>query len=598
MIKKVGVDKFFVSISDEYKRGHSQDIRFALQHTDFPEKFNVYKDHQKTPETFLQLALEEILTSELVLIDAIWDERKTYKDRLIQFGIAFALKKQRYLFYIKENSSRIRKIKSNYVDQDIVETLGYYSFIELLNEKIELLGTQAQVIPRSPTDTIHESFSVIGVNDLTDPDLTKIIREFATEKSWHVAFYKPPSGTNIHEELSQQVGSRTFSLFCINKSSDISVYIAIGLALGFGVPLLIIIEEEVVIPQILSGYTGVISYTNSNKTKIKSELAEYANIFFSPEIFKTWDGFTYFYLLSKIEKRLNESVSKLDFEEIEKIILAITNVGRAPIVQAYILLGDVYRRKNQIIDPLNTDYLRQVIFWYEKVLIIQEDNRRSIDGINATKKLIQVIDLIKNQNYESVPELASLIRSDVNLQQYQYLKRFLIGEVKKMLKSEEYLPAIVLLAAMQKHDTSADLSALWEDVNPKNFMEIIQKYQEEELKIKAKLENALERNKAIDSQLSSAYKEVDQANQIKTKLDYTKEFYGKNIFVNLGRGWATYTSIKGLPYVERNGQIIHATEGMRIGSGDKVYDEKGNYQFGWLSNEEHLILEHYKNLSS
>ena len=56
-----------------------------------------------------------------------------------------------------------------------------------------------------------------------------------------------------------------------------------------------------------------------------------------------------------------------------------------------------------------------------------------------------------------------------------------------MLKSEEYLPAIALLAAMQKHDKSDDLSKLWEDVNPKNFLESIQKYQESELEIKAKL---------------------------------------------------------------------------------------------------------------
>ena len=175
----------------------------------------------------------------------------------------------------------------------------------------------------------------------------------------------------------------------------------------------------------------VISYTEANKTELTRKLAEYTKIFFSPEIFKTWDGFTYFYLLSKTEKRLNDSKSKLDIEEIEKIIVAMTKVGRAPIVQAYILLGDVYRRKNQIIDPLSTDYLRQAISWYEKALKIQENNKRCIDGIEATKKLIQLIDLVKDKNYESIPELIYLIGNGINSEQYQYLRSFLINEVKK-----------------------------------------------------------------------------------------------------------------------------------------------------------------------
>jgi len=167
-----------------------------------------------------------------------------------------------------------------------------------------------------------------------------------------------------------------------------------------------------------------------------------------------------------------------------------------------------------------------------------------------------------------------------------------------MLKSEEYLPAIALLAAMQKHDKSDDLSKLWEDVNPKNFLESIQKYQESELEIKAKLKDSLEKIKKIDSQLNNAYKEVNQANQLKTKLEHTTKFYGENIFVNLGRGWATYTPIKGLPYIERDGQKIKAEEGMTIVRGDTVYDEDGGEQYHMLSKDESSILAYYQNLPS
>jgi len=598
MTKEIGSNRILVSINDKHKRGHSKDMEYVLKGTRFPKQFQIFEDLQKTPDSFLQLALEKILTSEIVLLDAILDDEGTYKDRLIQFGIAFALEKQRYFYYIKENSAREGKIKSSYIDQHLIEPPGYYSFIELLNEKIDILSTQTQTKPRKPTDIIHEAFSVIGINESTDPDLARTIREFAIEKKWRSTFYKPPSGINIHEELSQQVGARTFSLFCVNKSADISVYIAIGLALGFGVPLLIIIEEEMAIPQILSGYTGVISYTNTNKIDLTKKLSEYSNIFFSPEIFRTWDGFTYFYLLSKMEKRLNEATSQVDIEEIEEIILSITNVGRAPIVQAYILLADVYRRKNQIIDPPNTDYLKQAVSWYEKAQNIQGDNKRCVDGIDSTKKLIQLINLIKDKDYDSIPELIYLIGNGINSEQYQYLRLFLIGEVKKLLGNKEYLTAIALLAAMQKHDKSDDINKLWEDVNPKNFLESIQIYQQNEIKIRAELGFALEKNKDATNQLSRANKAIGQANQLQLKLDRTTNYYGHNMFVNFGVGWATYAPLKGLPYVERNGEKILAKETMPILRGDTVYDGNDNYCFHWLTDYENALLEQQKRFNT
>jgi hypothetical protein len=588
-------DRILVSSNDDYKRGHSQDLRFALRNTRFSNQVVIYQELQKKPDLYLQLALEEILLSNVLLLDATSDE-EGYKDRLIKFGIAFALEKQRYFFYIKENSERISKIKSRYLDGYTVEASGYYDFIDVLNEKLEFLSTQSQTKPQKPTETIYKAFSVLGVNEITDPDLTKTIKDFATEKGWHAAFYRPPSGTNIHEELSRQVGARTFSLYCVNKFADPSVYIAIGLALGWGVPLLIIIEEGMIIPQILGGYAGVITYASN--TDLAAKLTEYVEIFLSPEIFKTWEGFTYFYLLSKTEKRLNGATSRVEIEEIERIILAITNVGRAPLLQAYLLLGDTYRRKTQIIEPMNIDNLQQAVLWYEKALNLQPDNQRCIDGIDSTKELIQLIDLIINKNYDSITELIYLIGNNINLEQYQYLKSFLLDEVMKLLRNEEFLSAIALLAAMQKHDKSEDLNKLWESINPKKFLESIQRYQEKELKLKIEFNAALEKNTEIFNQLNNAYHEVDQANKIKKKLDDVTEFYGKTIFVNFGIGWATYTPIKGLPYVKRNDQKVEAVEGMATLRGDTIYDEDGNEQFHWLSEYESALLQVQRRLNT
>lgn len=587
---------FFVNINEEHKHGHNKDTVYALRSSKHSKRFKIYQETPKTPDSILQSVLEGILTSDAVLLDAIFDKQESFKDRLIQFGIAFALEKQRFFFYIQDNSSRESKLISEYIEAFTVEALGYLHFTDLLNNKTEVLISQPQPKPQRPTEKPYQSFSVIGANETTNPDLIKVIKDFAGKKSWHASFYKPLSGANIHDELSRHVAMRPFCVFCVNQHTDTNTYIAIGLALGFGIPFLILIEKGDTFPQILNGYAGVVVYENN--TDLLADLEKYTSIFYSPENFKSWEGFTYFYLLSKTEKRLIEADKVSEIEEIEKVILAVSKVGRAPILLSYILLGDVYRRKNQIIDPLNTEFLRQAISWYEKALIIQEDNVRCIDGIDATKKLIKVIDLVKDKNYESIPELIYLIGNGINSEQYQYLKSFLILEVKKLFANEEYLPAIALLASMQKHDKSEELSKLWEEVNPKKFLESIQKYQENELKIKSELRDALEKNKDVDNQLSNAYKEVEQANQIRAKLEDTKNFYGKVIFVNFGRGWATYTPIKGLPFIQRGDQLINAKEGMGIQGGDTVFDEDGNAQFHWLSKEENLALAYLQSTNS
>lgn len=585
---------FFVNIDEGHKRGHNKDTVYALRSSKYSKQFKIYQETPKTPDSIVQSVLEGILTSDAVFLDAILDKQASYKDRLIQFGIAFALEKQRYFFYIRDNSSREDKLHSEYVESFTVEASGYLHFIEILNKKTEVLISQSQPKPQKPTDKSYQSFSVIGTNESTNPDLIKAVKDFATQKGWHAAFYKPLSGANIHDELSRHVAIKPFCVFCVNKLTDINTYIAIGLALGFGVPFLILIEKGEIIAQILNGYAGIIMY--ESKTELLADLEKYTAIFSSPEIFKKWDGFTYFHLLSKTEKRLSEANTASEIEEIENVILAVSKVGRATSILAYTLLGDIFRRKNQVVDPLNTDYLKDAISWYEKALKIQGDNTRCVDGIDATKKLIQLIDLVKDKNYESIPELVYLIGKGINSEQYQYLRSFLINEVKKLVMNEEYIPAIALLAAMQKHDKSDDLSDLWEAVNPKKFLELIQKYQEDELKLKIELNNALEKNKDIDDQLSNAYKEVKQANQIKTKLEHATEFYGKNIFVNLGRGWAAYTPIRGLPYILRNGQKIRAKEGFPIIDGDTVYDGDDKYCFHLLSEYENQIL--YKKLTS
>ncbi|MBK9781659.1 MAG: hypothetical protein IPP55_16670 [Anaerolineales bacterium] len=290
---------FFVNINEGHKRGHNKDTIYALRSSKYSKRLKIYQETPKTPDSILQSVLEGILTSDVVLLDAILDKQESYKDRLTQFGIAFALEKQRYFFYIQDNSSREDKLFSEYIEPFTVEASGYLQFTELLNEKAEVLISQPQPKPQKPTDKSYQSFSVIGANESTNPDLIKAIKEFASQKNWHASFYKPLSGTNIHDEMSRHVVMRPFCIFCINKFTDINTYVAIGLALGFGVPFLILIEKGDTIPKTLNGYAGTVMYESNSE--LLANLEKYTSIFSSPENFKSWDGFTYFYLLSKTE---------------------------------------------------------------------------------------------------------------------------------------------------------------------------------------------------------------------------------------------------------------------------------------------------------
>jgi hypothetical protein len=256
-------------------------------------------------------------------------------------------------------------------------------------------------------------------------------------------------------------------------------------------------------------------------------------------------------------------------------------------------LGDTFRRKAQVIDPLNISYLQQAISFYEKALSIQHDNQRSIDGIESTKKLIQLIDLIVNKNYDSIPELIYIIGNNISLEQYQYLRLFLLDEIKTLINSNEFLHAIALLAAIQKFDASEEVNSLWKSVDPKYLIEKIQNYQQDEIKMKAKLRLTLERIEDTTRELGRANKAIEQANQLQSKLENTTLFYGRHIFVNFGVGWGTYRPIKGLPYVlhnNQNDQKEMATEGMAISRGDWVYDGDNNYCFHFIPEDEYKKL--------
>jgi hypothetical protein len=211
-----------------------------------------------------------------------------------------------------------------------------------------------------------------------------------------------------------------------------------------------------------------------------------------------------------------------------------------------------------------------------------------------------LIDLIVNKSYDSIPELIYLIGNNIKLEQYEYLRLFLLDEIKTLINSNEFLHAIALLAAIQKFDASEEVNSLWKSIDPKHLIEKIQNYQQDEIKLKAELRLTLEKIEDTTRELGRANKAIEQANQLQSKLESTMDYYGKEIFVNFGIGWATYRPIKGLPYIRHNnqGQKEMATEGMAISGGDWVYDGDDKNCFHMISDYESAILEGYRKLTS
>lgn len=95
-------EKIFISLNDEYCKGHGDDLRFCLTEALGSSSCAFFQDKNKVPDNLFSVTVEEILISSGILLDALPFEGQINPDILIQFGIAYALGKKSAFLWVKK----------------------------------------------------------------------------------------------------------------------------------------------------------------------------------------------------------------------------------------------------------------------------------------------------------------------------------------------------------------------------------------------------------------------------------------------------------------------------------------------------------------
>ena len=514
-----------VSINDDGKQGHSADIRVSLKRslTDIP--YSIFQDRQRRPEHVFNTTVEEILLCDGILLDAL-SSSKHNPDVLIQFGISYALGKKVMFLTVRHSSQGLPSIASKIIGNYHVSFDYYLDLITTLKPKVsDWLRTDPvhQRIERN--DILVHAFSVFGVEQSNRPDLHQTILDFPIETGWNVKFYQELGFVSPLKDLAKTIGVRSFCIFCLDKNTNENLYLGIGIAIGMGVPFLILQPEDVNIPESLGGYEGIIKF--SSQSQLKEELEKYSEIFLSEQV-RLWDGATFFQLLSRIEQQIEAIDDASELHRIEYLLHAINRSIRPTLPKPYILLGDVYREKVHKGYPQSIDYqqsiesLKMAIYFYENGLKIQSYNKRCSDSIASVNRQIEIIELLRERKYRSIPQLIRLIGEDITTDDYFYLREYLFVEVEKLIGELDYLNALALLAAMYLHDKSERIMEFIDRilaVAPKAFLDTIQNVQDyvitlEEDAVKSQ-ELLADRNKQIEE--FSFYLRVKSENLLEAK---------------------------------------------------------------------------------
>lgn len=506
-------EKIFISLNDEYSKGHGADLRFCLNEALGASSCAFFQDKDKVPDNLYSVTIEEILISSGILLDALPFENQINPDILIQFGIAHALGKKSAFLYVRNNSAGVPPISSHLINSYRIGDFDNYLdvIIELKTRLQEMID---QDIPRQKIESNKmsvQSFSVFGGDEEKDLDLVNVISSFAMKAGWEAKFqinfiygYETPS---LLDDLSIFIGLRPFSVFCLNKDVCVETYIGIGLAIGMGVPFLILQDKEFKLPASLGGYHGIIEYNNSEE--LATGLSKYTKEFLSEDV-NSWNGSTFSHLLLRTDKIIPLAKAEADLNRIEKILHAINRSIRLKTPLLYALLGEVARERYRRFDSKNPKYLELAREYYNEALKIDADYKRAQDAIASLNEHLRLIDLVEKKSYKSIPSLIRLIGEDINTSQYQLLREYLIGEVRKLIDAKNYSQALALLAAIETHDKTSEIKELIKQVlsaaSPNDIAEVLRSAQDQiEL---------LERNQSqMSNELDSKNKQLSEVSQ-------------------------------------------------------------------------------------
>lgn len=613
--------QLLVFIDTNHHDGHEADFRHALTRAIGNISHTIFSEIPKTPENIFSVLIGAILFSDAVLIN--WESLNVISPNLlIQYGICYALNKKCILVTIKNNSSGVLEgTKRQTTAIEGHTEFDYYLDFATQFKSLDWFDTPRKIYTIQPNKMAVHSFIAFGVDRWENPDLYEIVSDFSLTKGWTPRIVSNIGSLSKLESLSKAVSQRSFCIFCLDKRGIEQIFLGIGLAIGMGRPFLVIKNKNIELPVSLSGYHGIIEF--ESYLQLKDQLSKYEGKFLSDEVFE-WEGTTYNDLLSKLEKRISHIPSE-QFDEFESVLLTVNSILDNITARPLALLGELYREKNRKISPDNIELLIKAKECYEKALNIQKDYQLYQNAITAIDKHIQLIELIKERKYRSIPTLVNLIGGELKSDHYLQVKEYLLSVVNKLVEEKDYVHAISLLAAIQTHDKSEQIQNLVQKVlnlAPHEIIKALQDSQKDVVKLEnekahfisqikekeLKLDKISKETESLKRQIEikkdelvaarnnleliqnerdrlstrlkdiSVQLDVDQKtmSEFETKIESAKDI-GRHVIVNFGHpyGWAVYRAIDNEPYVVRAGEKLSAQKGLVLDWGDIVYDEDG-----------------------
>ena len=497
----------------DHHDGHESDFRAALSRALNKIQYSIFDDIPHIPLNRFSVMIRGILFNDAVLLDGALFTKTISPNSLIQYGICYAIDKKCMFIAIKNNSREV--LAEN--ESNLVE--GYWEFDYYLDFAtqfdrilLEWLGSLKPTCKIKPNKLAVHSFIAFGIDRWNTPDLYEVVSNFSLEKEWTPRIIQDIGSLSKIENLAQAVSQRSFCLFCLDKNNQEEIFLGIGLAIGMGRPFLIIKHKGVELPTSLNGYHGIVEYDSFSQ--LKEQLSKYTNKFLSDEVLN-WEGATYNDLLSQLEKQIS-SIAPEKLDELESVLLTVNSVLGDIMAKPFALLGEIYREKNHKVSPNNIDLLIKAKEYYEKALSVQKDYQLYQNAVTAIDKHIQLIELIKDKKFRSIPILINLIGGDIKNDQYVQVKEYLLGVVKKLVLEKDLVHAVSLLAAMQVHDKSDQIQGLICQILESAPLEIIKALQNSQQHV-AELE--VEKIK-----LCSQIEEKDiQLDKIAKELVFSKE---------------------------------------------------------------------------
>jgi hypothetical protein len=581
----------FVSIN-QYS-GHEQDMRRTLtQALSGETQYSIFQDIQKEPAHTFYLTVRAILLSKGVLLDASpipGESTILDPDILIQFGIAFGLGKEILLVAIQEGSPAQASMTDGYLS-----SFPSYAALATNLDTKAIRWNQETRNRRAEREVKYEprnimSFSVFGATE----DIRKAINSFVGSSGWRPRYSRQIDSSFKLQTLAKEIGERAFCLFCLNSKNDEETFVSIGLAIGMGVPFIIVLQRPSPLPETLKGYHAIIEY--EQYIELERQLSAYAQNFLRPEITR-WSGSTFRHLSSWADD-LVKGAKEDDLNEAERLFNAIIASVDNPIAEPHEGLGDTALTRYYRFRPKDVSLLHIAKAQYERALEIDPEFVRCKNGIVVIERQVELLELLREGQYKSIPSLIHLIGEDLTSEQYAQMRIFFFDVIKQLVANKDYVNALALLSAMRVHDKSKEIDDLIQSVfelAPTASKEAFLDAQDYITKLEIKEKDLIQENENLKANILRMKQQLEVIRQNSERLERlkaemeakaessvslaeleTQSRLGKAVLVDFGVGWALYVSLGGKPYIVRDMEQLEAGEGLLLNYGDYVIHSGG-----------------------